>query len=156
MAQRNDQPHNFLMSTLSSHSRVRRIGLTGFLIVATVLVVRAADTSSWAGEYRAEKFLNGRAVFQLGIEQSGGAMQVTFDGAYTDGHGAAPEGQGPAKVSGNTLQFKFEDSFGNTGTGTITRTGDDIVVSMKTSHVAEARCLAFYGQNMRLKRVAKK
>jgi hypothetical protein len=124
-------------------------------MVSTFLVVRAADTSSWAGEYRAEKFLSGRAVFQLSIEQSGGAMQVTFDGAYADGHGAAPEGQGPAKVSGNTLQFKFEDSFGNTGTGTITRTGDDIIVSMKTSHVAEARCLAFYGQNMRLKRARK-
>jgi hypothetical protein len=155
MAQRSDQPHNFLMSTLPSHSRLIRIGLTAFLMVATFLVVHAADTSSWAGEYRADKFLNGRAVFQLSIEQSGGAMQVTFDGAYTDGHGAAPEGQGPAKVSGNTLQFKFEDSFGNTGTGTITRTGEDIIVSMKASHVAEARCLAFYGQNMRLKRARK-
>jgi hypothetical protein len=143
------------MSTLSSHSCLRRIGLIAFLALATCLVVRAADTSPWAGEYRAEKFLNGRAVFQLSIEQSGGAMQVTFDGAYTDGHGAAPEGQGPAKVSGNTLQFKFEDSFGNTGTGTITRAGNDIIVSMKTSHVAEARCLAFYGQNMQLKRVRK-
>ena len=125
-------------------------------MVATCLVARAADTSPWAGEYRAEKFLNGRAVFQLSIEQSGGAMQVTFDGAYTDAHGAAPEGQGAAKVSGNTLQFKFEDSFGNTGTGTITRTSDGIIASMKTTHVADARCLAFYGQNMHLKRVNKK
>jgi hypothetical protein len=155
MAQRSDQPHNFPMSTLPSHSRLIRIGLTAFLLVATLLVVRAADTSSWAGEYRADKFLNGRAVFQLSVEQSGSSMQVTFDGAYTDGHGAAPEGQGPAKVAGNTLQFKFEDSFGNTGTGTITRTGDGITVSMNTSRVAERRCLAFYGQNMQLKRVRK-
>ena len=125
-------------------------------MVATFLVVRAADTSSWAGEYRAEKFLNGRAVFQLSIEQSASAMQVTFDGAYTDGHGAAPEGQGPARVSGNTLQFKFEDSFGNAGTGTVTHAGDGIIVSMKTTHVEDPRCLAFYGQNMHLKRAAKK
>ncbi len=124
-------------------------------MVATCLVVGAADTSSWAGEYRADKFLNGPAVFQLSIEQSGGAMQVTFDGAYVDGHGAAPEGQGAAKISGNTLQFKFEDSFGNAGTGTITRTGDGITVSMNASRVAERRCLAFYGQNMHLKRVRK-
>lgn len=116
----------------------------------------AAEPAGWAGEYRDQKFLNGRAVFQLSIEQSGGGMQVSFDAAHNDGHGAAPEGQGPAKVSGNTLQFKFEDSFGNTGTGTITRAADGVVVSMKTSHVAEARCLAFYGQNMRLKRVGKK
>lgn len=155
MAQKNDRSHNFLMSTLASHFDLRRIVLAACLTMATCLALRAADAPSWAGEYRAEKFLNGRAVFQLSVEQSGGAMQVTFDGAYTDGHGAAPEGQGPAKVSGNTLQFKFEDSFGNTGTGTITRTGDGIIVSMKTSHVAEARCLAFYGQNMHLKRVRK-
>jgi hypothetical protein len=156
MAERSVRPHNLRMSTLPFHSGLRRIGLTTFLLVATCLVVRAADTSSWAGEYRAEKFLNDRAVFQLTIEQSGGAMRVTFDGAYVDGHGAAPQGQGPAKVSGNTLQFKFEDSFGNSGTGTITRSGNDIIVSMKTTHLAEPRCLAFYGHNMHLRRAGKK
>ncbi len=144
------------MSTIASSSALRRIGLSAFLYLVLSLVATAADSPGWAGEYRAEKFLNGRAVFQLSIEQSGGAMQVTFDGAYTDGHGAAPEGQGPAKISGNILQFKFEDSFGNTGTGTITRTSDGIIASMKTIHVAEARCLAFYGENMHLKRVNKK
>jgi hypothetical protein len=94
-------------------------------------------------------------VFQLSIEQSGGAMQVAFDAAYADGHGAAPEAEGPAKVSGQTLTFKFEDSFGNTGTGTITRAGDDIVVSINPTQVKEPRCLAFYGKNMRLKRAKK-
>ena len=115
----------------------------------------AAEPAGWVGEYTDKKFLNGRAVFQLSIEQSGGAMQVSFDAAHNDGHGAAPEGQGPAKVSGNTLQFKFEDSFGNTGTGTITRAGNDVIVSMSPKQVKEPRCLAFYGKNMRLKRVGK-
>ena len=155
MAQRKSQPHDFPMNILSSYSGLRRIALTAFLMVATCLVVRAADALPWAGEYRAEKFLNGQAIFQLTIDQSGSAMQVAFDAAYNDAHGAAPEGQGSAKVSGNTLQFKFEDSFGNTGTGMITQAGDGIIVSMKTAHVADARCLAFYGQNMRLKRVRK-
>jgi hypothetical protein len=144
------------MSTLSSSAVSRQIILVAFLALVTCLAVRAADAPNWAGEYVDKKFLNGRAVFQLSIEQSGSSMQVTFDAAYADGHGAAPEAQGPAKVSGNTLQFKFEDNFKNSGTGTITRTGDDIIVSIKTAHVADARCLAFYGQNMRLKRVSKK
>ena len=131
------------------------------VLVASILVFRlstvcAAEPASWVGEYTDKKFLNGRAVFQLSIEQSGGVMQVSFDAAHNDAHGAAPEGQGPAKVSGNTLQFKFEDSFGNRGTGTITRTADGVTVSMKTSHVADPRSLVFYGQNMRLKRVGKK
>jgi hypothetical protein len=145
------------MSTLSSPPVVGRIILAVFLTLVTCLAVRAADAPNWAGEYVAQKFLNDRAVFQLSIEQSGSTMQVSFDAAYTDAHGAAPEGQGPAKVTGkDTLQFKFEDSFGNSGTGTITRAGDDIIVSMKTSHVADPRCLAFYGQNMHLKRSGKK
>ena len=130
------------------------------VLVTSVLVFRlstafAAEPANWVGEYTDKKFLNGRAVFQLSIEQSGGGMQVAFDAAHNDGHGAAPEGQGPAKVSGNTLTFKFEDSFGNTGTGTITQAGNDIVVSINPTQVKEPRCLAFYGKNMKLKRVGK-
>ena len=143
------------MSALSLSAVYRQIILAAFLALLTCLAVRAADAPNWAGEYVDKKFLNARAVFQLSIEQSGSAMQVAFDAAYADGHGAAPEGQGSAKISGNTLQFKFEDNFKNSGTGTITRTADDIIVSIKTTHVADARCLAFYGKNMRLKRTGK-
>jgi hypothetical protein len=107
---------------------------------------------SWVGEYANKKFLNGQAAFQLTIEQSADAIQVSFDAAYIDGHGAAPDGQGEAKITGNnTLEFQWEDSFQNTGTGRITRAGKDIVVSMKTTRVVEPRCLAFYGNKMRLK-----
>jgi hypothetical protein len=119
------------------------------------VATEAADSPSWVGEYRDDKFLGDRAVFQLTIEQSGSAMQVSFDAAWDDAHGAAPEAQGPATVSGSTLTFKFEDSFGNSGTGTITRAGSDILVTINPSHVADSRCLVFYGKNMRLKRVAK-
>ena len=125
-----------------------------FLAVAS-LTVHAADSPGWAGQYADKKFLSGRAVFQLSIEQSGNAMQVSFDAAWVDGHGAAPEAEGPAKVSGNTLTFKFKDTFENSGTGTITRAGNDIIVSLNPTQVREARCLAFYGKNMRLKRVGK-
>jgi hypothetical protein len=54
------------------------------------------------------------------------------------------------------LSFKFEDSFENSGTGTITRSGNDILVTLNPTHVVEPRCLAFYGKSIRLKRVAKK
>jgi len=125
-------------------------------LAAASFAVQAADSPGWAGQYRDEKFLGGRAVFQLSIEQSGSKTQVSFDAAWADGHGAAPEAEGPAKVSGNTLTFTFKDTFENSGTGTITRAGNDILVSINPTHVVEPRCLAFYGKNMRLKRVAKK
>ena len=133
------------------------------LFASTLTVLLAAQPSfagaaeNWAGEYTDKNFLNGKAVFQVSIEQQAKSIQVSFDGAYTDAHGAAPEGQGPAKVNRKgTLEFTFEDNFKNSGTGTITRTGEEIVVSFQTNHVADARCLAFYGQNMHLKRVVKK
>src|SRR3954451_8228171 len=109
------------------------------VVILSCLTANAADSSGWAGQYRDNKYLSGRAVFQLSIEQSGSAMQVSFDAAWVDAHGAAPEAQGPAKISGNILTFTFKDTFENSGTGTITRAGNDIVVSINTTHVAEAR-----------------
>src|ERR1700730_12402921 len=120
------------------------------LFASTLALVLAAHLcfagagENWAGQYTEKKFLGGRAVVQLSIEQSGGAMQVSFDVAWVDGHGAAPEAEGPAKVSGNTLTFKFEDTFKNSGTGTITRAGEDIIVSLNPTHVEDPRCIASF------------
>ena len=125
------------------------------LILAAQFCLAGASVN-WAGQYTDKNFLGGRAVFQLTIEQSSSAMQVSFDAAWADGHGAAPEAEGPATVSGNTMTFKFEDTFQNSGTGTITRAGNDIILSINPTHVVEPRCLAFYGKNTRLKRVTKK
>jgi hypothetical protein len=131
------------------------------LFIAIILSATASNTASaepnWAGEYSDNNFLHGQAAFQMSIEQTGKAIQVSFDAAYSDAHGAAPDGQGSAKVTGKkTLLFTWEDSFANSGTGTIARAGKDIIVSMKTKKVADSRCLAFYGQNMRLRPVKKK
>ena len=125
--------------------------------LVALLVIASSGFSAepdWAGKYASENFLNGQAGFQLMIEQSGDAIQVSFDAAYKDAHGAAPDGGGEAKITANnTLEFKWEDSFNNSGTGTIKRAGDKIIVSMKTTRVVDERCLAFYGDNIRLKRV---
>ena len=134
--------------------RIAGAGLfVSIALIATAFTTFSAEPS-WTGEYADKKFLNGQAVFELSIQQSGNAVQVSFDAAYDDAHGAAPDGDGQAKISGkNKLAFNWEDSFHNSGTGTITRADDGIIVSMKPTHVVEPRCLVFYGQNMRLKRV---
>lgn len=144
------------MSTLSSFSPYRGTSLIIVFTLVTCLVARGGDASNWAGEFTDKSFLSGMAVFQMSINRTGNAWHVAFDAVYKDGHGAAPEAEGPGKVSGNTLQFSFKDTFGNSGTGTITPAGDDIIVALKPAHVAEARCLVFYKQNIRLKRVSKK
>ncbi len=121
------------------------------------MILAAAETLNWAGEYSDKKFLNGKAVFQMSIEQSGNTIQVSFDAVYNDGHGAAPEGAGPGKTTGKgVLEFKWQDSFKNAGTGTITRAGDDLIVSMKATRVADSRCLDFFKQNIKLNRMDKK
>ena len=151
MARRSNPPHYSVMKMRSLFYLILVVAFAGALCS-----LQAADPAGWAGEYRDGKFLGGRAVFQLTIDQSGGSTHVTFDAAWNDAHGAAPEADGPATVSGNTLTFTFKDSFGNSGTGTITRAGNDILLSINATHVVEPRCLGFYGKNMQLKRVAKK
>jgi hypothetical protein len=130
----------------------RLLTATTVFLAISAIAADAAESSGWAGQYSDQKFLGNRAVFQLTIEQSGSKMQVSFDAAWVDAHGAAPEAEGPAKVSGDGLTFTFKDSFDNSGTGTITRAGNDIIVTINPTHVVEPRCLAFYGKNMRLKR----
>ena len=132
---------------------------SGVVVFTSVILSAMASTTpqpepNWAGDYADKRFLNGQAVFEMSIQQSGDAMQISFDAAYNDGHGAAPDGEGQAKITGkNTLEFKWEDSFKNSGTGRITLAGKNVIVSMKTMRVVDSRCLVFYGQKMRLKRV---
>jgi hypothetical protein len=127
------------------------------LLVALALVSIAAGTSNFAGEYADKSFLGGQAVFQMSLEQRGNFVKVWFSTGYSDGHGTAPEAGGTGKVTSNgTVEFKFDDTSKNVGMGTITRAGDDIIVSLKTTRVADSRCLEFYRQNIRLKRAGKK
>lgn len=124
------------------------------VLLISIATTALAAEPNWTGEYVARNFLNGQAAFQLSIEQSGNAIQVSFDAAYKDAHGAAPDGEGLAKIAANgSLEFKWEDSFKNSGTARIRRVGEDVILSMKTTRVVDERCLAFYGENMRLKRV---
>ena len=134
---------------------MRLIGVALFISIIISATVSSAPSAepNWVGEYADKNFLRGQAAFQMAIEQSGNSIEVSFDAAYADAHGAAPDGDGQGKISGkNKIAFNWEDSFQNSGTGTITRAGDGIIVSMKTTHVVEPRCLVFYGQNIRLKR----
>ena len=128
------------------------------LFISIMLDVTASNSPAtepnWTGEYADKNFLNGQAVFEMSVTQSGNTLQVAFDAAYADAHGAAPDGEGQRKITGkNTAGFKWEDSFKNSGTGTITLADKETVVSMNTTRVVDSRCLVFYGKNMRLKRV---
>lgn len=122
--------------------------------IFVVLIARSANAQAFAGEYADKKYQGGSAVFQMSIEGSGNNTQVWFSAVKNDGQGAQPEGQGMGKITSNgTLEFKFQDSCHNSGTGTITRRGEDIVVSMTTVKKADAGCAAFYGSSVKLKRV---
>ncbi len=129
-----------------------------FLLLAALVsrISFAAENASWAGEYSDKKFLNGSAVFQLTIEQSGSKIQVSFDAVNNDGSGCAPEAQGMATASGkDKLQFSFRDNQGNAGNGAIARSGDQLVVSLKATKVAKQDCTKFYRDNIRVQRMKK-
>ena len=117
----------------------------------------AAQPTNFAGEYADKNFLGGQATFQMSLEQSGTTVTVWFSAGYNDGHGIQPVADGTGRASPKGIvEFTFKDSSHNAGTGTITRAGEDIIVSIKTTRVADSRCLELYRQNMRLKRVGKK
>ena len=125
------------------------VALTAFVLSAAI--TGAAEPSNFTGEYADKKFRNGQGVFQMSLEQSGNTVSVFFAAAYKDAHGAAPEADGSGKVTAKGMvEFKWEDSFGNSGTGTIARSGNDVVVSIKPIKVTDSRCVQFYGDNMRL------
>jgi hypothetical protein len=127
-----------------------------FVLVAIGSAI-AAQPTNFAGEYADKNFLNGQATFQLSLEQTGNAVSVWFSAGYNDGHSIQPVADGTGRASPKgSVEFTFKDSSHNAGTGTITRAGDDIIVSLKTTRVADSRCLELYRQNMRLKRVSKK
>jgi hypothetical protein len=127
------------------------------LLVALAIVSIAAGPPNFAGEYADRNFLNGEATFQMSLEQSGSSVSVWFSAGYNDGHSIQPVADGTGRTnSKGIVEFKFKDSSNNAGTGTIARAGDDIIVSLKTTRVADSRCVELYRQNIRLKKVGKK
>jgi hypothetical protein len=131
-----------------------RFAVGGVLLLC--VSVFAADKPNFTGEYADKNFLNGQGVFQLSLEQSGNTVSVFFSAVRNDGQGAAPDATTTGHVTANgKVEFKFQDSLNNSGTGTISRAGDDVILSIKATRVADPRCLVFYKENMRLKRVTK-
>lgn len=138
------------------HWFLRQVIAATLLLVATCLAVGAAGSPDWAGTYFTKKHLKGQAYFQLGIQQSGNSLLIAFNAAYHDGRDVAPEAQGSAKVAAkDTLEFRFRDNFGNTGSGKIRRAGDDIIVDFIFAQPVDKRCLVFYERNIHLKRAGK-
>jgi hypothetical protein len=124
-----------------------------FSLLAPTLFAIAAQPPNFAGEYADRNFLNGRAVFQMSLEQSGSSVSVWFSAGYNDGHGCSVDARGTGKLTGKgAVEFTFRDSSSNAGSGTISRGGDTLAVSLTVSRSADARCLEFYRQNIRLKR----
>jgi hypothetical protein len=135
---------------------MKRSPLTIAIVIGLVSIAfGAGGPANFTGEYADKKYMNGQAILQLSLEQTGNNVSIFYSGVRNDGQGAAPEINATGVVSGGSVQFKFQDDLKNAGTGTITRAGDDMVVSIKATKVVDPRCLQFYKQGLRLKRVKK-
>lgn len=133
-----------------------RIVAVFVFVLALSSGVRAAEPASWTGTYFDKNRLSGKAYFQLALRESGNAIDVVFNAAYHDGQGVAPEAQASAnRVNKDTLEFRFKDSLKNSGSGTIRRSGSDIVVDFIFANAVDKRALVFYERNMRLRRAGK-
>ena len=72
----------------NARMKLRVLFASTLTLILEAQLCLAGASVNWAGQYADKKFLGGRAVFQLTIEQSGSATQVSFDAAWADGHGA--------------------------------------------------------------------
>jgi hypothetical protein len=125
------------------------------LLGFALFIIATSARAQLAGEYADRNYQGGNGVFQMSIEGGGAKTAIWFSAVRNDGHGAAPEGKGWGKTTANGIEFQFDDSCKNLGTGTITKSGDDIVVSMRLTRTANKDCAAFYGSSMKLKRQKK-
>src|SRR5438067_13331773 len=89
------------------------------IAVAMIGTILAAGPAKFDGEFVDKKFVNGQGVFEFCVHQSGDALDIAFDAAYSDGHGAIPDCTGAGRCSGNTAQVTWKDSQCNTGVGTV-------------------------------------
>jgi hypothetical protein len=114
----------------------------------------SAGRAEFCRGVRGQKFLKWPSHIsnELGAERN--TVSVWFSTGYNDRHDCGPDAEGKGKITPKgAIEFTFRDSANNSGSGAITCVGSDIIVSMKTTRVADPRCLVFYRQNMRLKRV---
>jgi hypothetical protein len=122
---------------------------------ANALSKTAADASDFSGEYA----VNNQAAhtfFHLGIEQNGATLQFAFDAGRDNGQGAAPEGTGTGRIAGAKANIKFQDSFGNSGIGTLTRSADGMALSLNATRIADRRAAEFYAKPLQLKQTSKR
>jgi hypothetical protein len=125
------------------------------LLISIVVAACASIVVAGAGSD-----LTGSFVHRSGSDQDAVSISVTVEAradgkylfslmaAHPDAHGAAPDGDGEGRIGPNgVLRFAYEDSFSNKGTGTFRRTKKGYLLSIDIDHVADPRCLVFYGEH---------
>jgi hypothetical protein len=58
------------------------------ILPATIGTTLTSGPAKFDGAFVDKKFLNGQGVFQFSVHQSSNALDIGFDAAYSDGHGA--------------------------------------------------------------------
>jgi len=55
------------------------------ILLATIGTTLTAGPAKFDGEFVDKKILNGQGVFQFSVHQSGNALDIAFDAAYSEG-----------------------------------------------------------------------
>ncbi len=61
------------------------------ILLAMIGTAPAAGPAKFDGEFVDKRFLNGQGVFEFSVHQSGNALDIAFDAAYSDWHSATPD-----------------------------------------------------------------
>jgi hypothetical protein len=125
------------------------------LVFACANAVGANPAVNYTGHYEMANS-HGNLTFSLDITQTGSTADISFSASMADGSNASPDGDGKGDVAaGGVLTFKFKDSFGNEGVGTLVAVPNGYHLDMEMTKVLESRAVHFYG-NIQLKKTANK
>jgi len=99
----------------------------------------------FSGEIKVSDPIPDSIVSNISVEKASSGFRIEGSYAYSSGRSPAPDFTGTAYPSKNgNLYFKFSDSFGNTGEGSLSRKGKDILLNLRLEDVKDSRCAALY------------
>jgi hypothetical protein len=136
-------------------NRSRVLSLLALLGVLAGLARAAGPGTDYSGHYLLAD-AQADSEFTLDVTQTGAKAEVSFSADMKDGSGAAPDGGGQGEINAmGALKFTFTDSFGNQGTGLLSRDQAGYRLKLDVATVVETRALRFYG-DMLLKKTSNK
>jgi hypothetical protein len=120
-----------------------------FVLLANVFSVFGQSVSDYIGSFSGQDKVtaptNDAIICSVSVIKAKSGFQIDGSYAFSSGRSPSPDFSGVAYPSKNgNLYFKFTDSFDNSGEGSLSRKGNEILLNLKLKEIKDSRCAAIY------------